>query len=215
MKVCRLCGKEKAQSRFSRCKKTKDGLKYECKDCRKKELKAWRLQNPDKNKAVNDKWRIENKDRCDETRRRRVAADPAKEAHRKKEFNKNNPQYNSEYKRQRKQNDPLFYLRNIISSRIRNDLVNGGYSENKTTELLLGCSYEQLLAHLGLSSLDPAYHIDHICPVSQAKDSDELIKLQHFSNLQLLSPSENVKKSNRPTEEGIELCRKLLGRDWL
>jgi hypothetical protein len=41
------------------------------------------------------------------------------------------------------------------------------------------------------------WHIDHIIPLSSAKTEVELMKLFHFSNLQPLWASDNIKKSNK------------------
>jgi hypothetical protein len=58
-------------------------------------------------------------------------------------------------------------------------------------------------------------HLDHICPVAQAKTEEEVIKLQNYINFQWLTPEENTSKGDKPTEEGIFLCRFLLGREWI
>jgi hypothetical protein len=57
--------------------------------------------------------------------------------------------------------------------------------------------------------------IDHICPSSQAKNGDELLSLQHHSNLQVLTKIENGIKSSRWTPRGEEVCRSLLNREWV
>lgn len=40
-------------------------------------------------------------------------------------------------------------------------------------------------------------HIDHITPLSTAKTEEDVIKLCHYSNLQLLKAEDNLKKSNK------------------
>ena len=44
---------------------------------------------------------------------------------------------------------------------------------------------------------DEKYHIDHIIPVSIATNEEELLKLNHYTNLQLLYPKDNLSKSNQ------------------
>jgi len=39
-------------------------------------------------------------------------------------------------------------------------------------------------------------HLDHVVPVSLAETEDEILLLNHYSNLQLLSADENQKKYN-------------------
>jgi hypothetical protein len=41
------------------------------------------------------------------------------------------------------------------------------------------------------------WHIDHIIPLSSAKDKEELIKLCHYSNLQPLWAEDNYKKRGK------------------
>lgn len=47
-------------------------------------------------------------------------------------------------------------------------------------------------------SYDPnfKYHIDHIIPCSSVKTEEELIGLQHYCNLQYLTPEDNMRKND-------------------
>lgn len=40
------------------------------------------------------------------------------------------------------------------------------------------------------------YHLDHKIPISSAKTEEEIIKLNHYTNFQLLKSDENLRKSN-------------------
>ncbi len=41
------------------------------------------------------------------------------------------------------------------------------------------------------------WHLDHIYPVSLAKDENHLIELNHYTNFQPLWAVDNIKKSNK------------------
>ena len=40
-------------------------------------------------------------------------------------------------------------------------------------------------------------HIDHIIPLATAKTEEEVIKLNHYTNLQLLKAKDNLKKGSK------------------
>jgi hypothetical protein len=89
-----------------------------------------------------------------------------------------------------------------------------GFKKSSKTATILGCSYEQFMAHLGPKPCEnPA--LDHMCPISQAKTEEEAVKLNHYSNFQWLTPEDNLKKSDNKTVKGVILCNSLLGRDWI
>lgn len=131
-------------------------------------------------------------------------------------FNKNNPDYQKEYRKQnskeiktkrniylqvKKETDPLFKLTCSIRGVIRQSFKRSSYTKNSKTYQILGCSFEEVKQYLenkfedwmswdnrGLYNGTPNYgwDIDHIIPLASATTEDELIKLNHYSNLQPL-----------------------------
>lgn len=75
------------------------------------------------------------------------------------------------------------------------------YLEFNEVERFLGCTWRELLSHLesqfnnnyAWSNMD-AWEIDHIIPLSSAKNKDELKALWHYKNLQPLNESLNSTK---------------------
>ena len=44
------------------------------------------------------------------------------------------------------------------------------------------------------------WHVDHIKPISLARNEQEIVELNHYTNLQPLWASDNIKKSNKYEE---------------
>ena len=143
------------------------------------------------------------------------------EGHREynKEYYQNNKKYFREYKRKydkkRNQEDPLYHLSNNLRKMVSKSISRFGYKESRTHEIL-GCSYEDLKIHLeskfetwmnwenygnpvdGLIEPNKTWDIDHIISLSKAITEEELIKLNHYTNLQPLCSYYNrwIKRDN-------------------
>lgn len=97
-----------------------------------------------------------------------------------------------------------FRVRNLIKNSIR----KSGYSKLTKTFEIVGLSNSELLSYLwnkfeqryGISRNSvqlSELHIDHITPISTATSYEEMIKLNHFSNLQFLFARDNLAKGAR------------------
>lgn len=76
----------------------------------------------------------------------------------------------------------------------------GYYKRSKTTDLL-GCDFNKLKNHLeskfaiGMNWDNYGkWHIDHIVPIASAKTEDEIVALNHYTNLQPLWAEDNIRK---------------------
>ena len=101
-------------------------------------------------------------------------------------------------------------LRRLIGSALH----HRSFTKRSRTHQLLGCSYEEFMIYLGPQP-EGKIHLDHICPCAQAQNEEELLKLQHYSNFRWLPAEENLKKSAKRTPESEEMCKVLLGREWI
>jgi hypothetical protein len=123
-------------------------------------------------------------------------------------------------RRSRREIDPFFKMKHNIRSLISMVLRNRSFIKESKTAILLGCSYIEFSAHIeSLFDLSMSWDnygylwtYDHICPCAQAQTEEELVKLQHYSNLRPYK--DNLVKSNNKTPEGEQLCFLLLGRKW-
>lgn len=89
---------------------------------------------------------------------------------------------------------------------LNKSITKQGFSKDTKTANLLGCDFETIQNHLILSAINNygflyspfvKYEIDHIIPCSSATSEEELIKLQHYTNLQYLTEEDNINKSNK------------------
>jgi len=125
------------------------------------------------------------------------------------------------YARQQLDNNPLFKLQLNVRSLIRNSIKNRGFAKNTKTFQLLQCSFEEFKKHIETQftqdmNWDNYGHVwtyDHICPISQAKTELEIINLQHFLNWAPIK--DNSSKSDKKTQLGEVLCKRLLNRNWI
>ena len=112
--------------------------------------------------------------------------------------------YLKEYNKKRLEIDPQYRLLITLRKRIRESLKYGGFNKNNRTKEILGCNIEEFKLHLenqfeswmnwenygnpkdGKFELNKTWDIDHIIPTSSSKNEDELLKLNHYSNLKPL-----------------------------
>jgi hypothetical protein len=227
MKICSKCKIEKELSKFHKDKSSKDGHKRNCSECvklgrnREKETE-YRNLNKDKRRGY-DKLRSYNteKKRIYYLKNREKILSQRRNAYKKNkdskleyqiEYQKNNKDKRNKYLSKRRKNDPMFKLITNIRNLIYNSFYYNGYSKESKTENILDCSYEELKNYLeskfenwmtwenkGLynGEFNYGWDIDHIIPVSSVRTEEELIKLNHYTNLQPLCSKLNrdIKKN--------------------
>ena len=103
-------------------------------------------------------------------------------------------------------NDYFYKLKRNIRGLIKTSLSRRKYTKNSKTYEIIGCDYNTFINYL-LQTFKNNYgyewdkvepvHIDHIIPLATAKTEEEVIKLCHYTNLQLLKAKDNLKKSNK------------------
>jgi len=111
-------------------------------------------------------------------------------------------------------NNLLYRLRNQISSLIRISIRLNGFNKKSKTREILGCSYEEFKIHMESKFIDGMtwknrhlWEIDHIIPVSRGKTEEEIIKLNHYTNLQPLWAEDNNIKLDRYEGDNISILK--------
>lgn len=210
MKHCSGCKQTKKLDAFHSNKSTKDGLSNWCKDC-----------NHQQGQRYQSDYYARNADRLKQNAKERGPAyyqeHRAKKLQYQKEYRTNNPQqqeqwradnqeqirqYAREYSKKRYRNDPVFKLKVLMRTRLRRAL--NGQMKPESVLSALGCTPEQLKKHLeNQFTTDMTWenhgqwHIDHIRPLASfnLEDAEEYRKACHYTNLQPLWASDNLKKS--------------------
>lgn len=181
-KKCCRCLIEKPGDQFSRLSYAKDGLSYQCKQCKKEEKAKWRRENPEKaNQAIKD-WIAKNPEKAAAGNRRRV----------------NN--WNNENKAKRRQMNKTWFDKNpgikalySASRRIAVEIQSPPLSEDQQSKIA------EIYRNAKILSIETGipHHVDHIIPLKANNCSG----LHVPWNLQIIPASENVKKNNRVPKE--------------
>jgi hypothetical protein len=211
--ICSCCHTSKDEYEFHKRKASRTGLQSKCKTC----TAAYSDANKDRIKKYGAEYYKENKDKRSKQGREYYQAHREQVIKRTTEYNKTSSKkaaWRRMYESQRRRHDPLFKLIQNTRVLVRDSINGRGYVKSSKTAKLLGCSFEDYMIHLGPKPCEDA-EIDHICPVAQAQTEDEVIRLQHYTNLQWLPKRLNVLKSDNRTVKGVILCNSLLGRDWV
>jgi hypothetical protein len=201
MKTCKICNKEKPLTEYSPCGSYKDKIYYrsECKECNyqvqkienKESVKKYR--SSEKYKETRKKYRSteEYKQKAKEYEQR-----PCVKEKRNKRVRKT---YKNKY-----DNETLFKLKVVLRNRLYEVLKRYKFPKKSSIFKHLGCDVQFLKLHLESKFKENMswdnygeWHIDHIIPLSSAQTEQELYNLCHYTNLQPLWATENLKKSDK------------------
>jgi len=170
--------------------------------------KRYREKNKEKQQQYMEnyypKYYNENKNKIKEYHKEYRDNNSEKEKLRHKEYREKNKNRRNELHKERMGNDSLYKLKHNIRSLIKQGLKSKKYVKNSKTQEILGCSFEEFKLHIeslwepwmnwnncgnpkdGIIEPNKTWDIDHIVPTSSAITEEELLKLNHFTNLQPL-----------------------------
>lgn len=190
--MTRQCNKCKCTKLFSDFYKKKNGLNgYDsiCKICKNEyhvtnrtdiliKKKVYRESTKDKKATYQKKYRIRNKEAINA--------------------------YSAKYIKLKKESDPFYKALLNIRSRLSKYVRSLKINKTQTTLVLLGCDSNVFKTHIE-QQFDESmtwdnygqWHIDHIIPLSKAKNDEDLKSICHYKNLQPLWSKDNLKKGCR------------------
>jgi hypothetical protein len=205
-KICSKCGIEKEFDSFYKDKGGVFGVRSICKACDIIRRMEFSKKNIDKDRENKKLYRKRHIDKINEQVSSLKTKDPTYFARKAKEYRQ---RPGSAYKSNRakwdkvkRTQDPTYKLRRSTSNRISRAIKLRGFSKKSNTSTILGCDWETLKVHME-SLFKPGmswdnyglWEIDHIVPCFTTDDENELIKLNHYTNLQPLWKSEHLVKT--------------------
>ena len=171
MKMCKKCGETKEFDFFYKRSRSKDGYTSRCKNCIYESEKKYK-------KSYNKDWRLKNKE-----------AILIKE----KEYRENNKEFlksrRDDNKDKIKEKKRIYY-----QNRRKNDSMYR--SHNLRNIIYKSCKSRK--SSFRTEKIEYGWDIDHIIPLSSAKNEDDLLRLNHYTNLQPLCSKVNrdIKRKN-------------------
>jgi hypothetical protein len=104
------------------------------------------------------------------------------------------------------ESDPIFYFKRKLKRNIYLSFKRGGFLKESIATEILGADWDVIINYFekrfqeGMTWENHGkWHIDHINPTSTATSVEDIIRLNHYTNLQPLWAKDNLKKSNTIT----------------
>ena len=171
----------------------------------KKASRKQRDKDPVKHKLSNKAWREANKKRhCQNA----------------KDYYQKNKKHANEVKRkrrlERRHSDKFYAFRENIRNLVRQSFRDRNYTKYSKAQSIIGCDWEALKNHIeaqftcGMSWDNRGkWHVDHIVPLASAKTIEDVIQLNHYTNLRPLWALDNLKKGARIHQNTQHFAPKL------
>lgn len=215
---CKQCLKKYYLDNKQKRKEYLEKNKEKIKEQRKEYYKQYYKQNKDKLIQYHKKYTYENNEHLKKYAKQYREKNKEKNKEYKKIYlQKNKNIINKklkEYAINRRKTDYLFKFKQNIRSNINHCFKRGTnqFKKDAKTETILGCKIEDFLIYIeNLFTKDMTiknygeWHLDHIIPISTAKNKEDVIKLCHYTNYQPLWAKDNFSKSNKIIQKQLKL----------
>lgn len=174
-RICKQCRVKKPLSEYeSEIKNGKIYYRHRCKKCQKEFKSNWLNENKEKEQKRKRNWTYQNRDKI------------------------------NAYKREKWEKDEFYKFVESLRTRVLKVFRNKGKTQSIYIQNMIGCTgiefYDYLLQtyfeNYGEKyNGDQKVNIDHIIPLVTAKTNEDVYKLFHYTNLQLLKSKDNIDKS--------------------
>lgn len=208
--VCKECRKEESRNYY---KKNKDKiiqnrkLYYENnKDCISEKQSAYYESHREQCLEARKQYRQNNAKKISDGKKRAYYNNLEHYKKIKKLWQQNNRQKINQREKERLKTDPLYKLKHTIRCNIYYSFSRKKWKKEDSTAKIVGCDLDFLCNYLKgtyYTNYGVEYdgtqkvHIDHIIPLSTAKAEEDVYKLCHYTNLQLLNAEDNMRKRDK------------------
>jgi hypothetical protein len=204
MKYCSKCKLDKDVADFPKKSNQPDGLSRWCRQCKSEADRALYLRNRERRKKQAASYYENNRAEILSAR----SANKELNAKKLKEWQLKNKEhiraYANQYSKRKLKEDPIYLLKRRLRNRLGDILRNRGWKKSSSLTESIGCTYEVLKSHieslfkLGMSWDNYGeWEIDHSIPLASAKTPEEILKLNHYTNLQPMWAKENRIKGSK------------------
>lgn len=215
--ICADCSKESNKKYRDENKEKIDNYRIENRDKFNQSYKNYIINNSDKRKEDQKRytknWLENNKDYHKEYNKdyypKYYEENRESIIEKNRAYYKNNKSVINEklkiYNNRKRIEDPIFRFKQNVRNLIKNSFVKNLSKKSKKTTDIIGCSFEEFKVYIeclfnsemNWCNYGSYWEIDHIIPLSIATNIDDVIKLNHYTNLRPLSKEDNRKKSNK------------------
>ena len=133
-----------------------------------------------------------------------VKANKEKDKELQKSYRSKNKDKINKYYRDRRKTDSIYRSKQDVRNFIGASFKRRKFSKKNKTENILGCTYAEFFTHIesqfknGMSWGNRSkWEIDHIIPLATAKTEEQILRLNHYTNLRPLWTIENRTKGSK------------------
>lgn len=162
----------------------------------------------ERHKLKNKEWKEKNKQHILEYQREYKKKHKEKILKKSRQWKTNNLERIKEYQKrdyEKRAKDPILKLKRNIRNNVNTAFRKKKFRKSEKLKNMLGMEIDEFVNYLletfknnygyEWDKIEPV-HIDHIIPLSTATTEEEVIKLFHYNNLQLLKAKDNLSKNN-------------------
>ena len=213
MKKCSKCKQEKERTEFTKDANCKDGLRPSCRECHaiyrdankeksKASTKKWRENNALEFAKMKRKWRLANLEKCKAQRIENYNANKDRELASGRKYKEEHKERLAKYQYDKYWADPVAARDAMLRYRRANPDKSRAWRMRRIAAekqaIPLWADHDAILkayeaADMMMQLLGERFEVDHVVPLQ----SKLVCGLHVANNLQILSMSDNRKKSNR------------------